>query len=899
MMHNRRANPVTRKTKSRRRITYMVSVRSLGYRFYPPPPRLQAQTTQTIDATTISAVSSWLLYRGVITMSDFKATRGKGSKGKPTQAVVESPSSPIESSPLSTPISDEGLDAIEASQIVGAHTLAREDVRGVLNGGTSGLAGSHAVHADEESSGDDFEPSFACPDCDKTYTSARSLKRHVTDKKTVCYKDRENDDGTRWSCPRCQAHMSIKFSVIRHIRDTCWKVCDECCEANSGGCDGHNVAGNCASCEQAGKSCTKHKGPITDCVPMLIIGSPVKPADAISRAKPAPASRAKGRKRKAVISPSGSPEPKPRAKRGARGAKKGQSVFSTAPTKVEEQTDIEGTQNPMTGNVRDRFPLPPSTDFLRHSRVPSGSTVKHPEDQAAQNILAPGPQGSGIHPPLLGRTQLGMPAVTPYSQQSTHEMIQRQVRAARNMNLGLQYPSSHGNGMAYPVSAGSDMRTSVNLGQDGWAPTQSHSSAQNSGRPSLPFVVTDNFAPRPGFQMPNINTAGLDVPSREEMTFEDHMRLSAPGSRVSSRQPSVVDGGPSAPVSRNTSRRASRQSSGEHLRLSLNSSASGPAEGGGGNSNSEDMHRLIVKLPMPRELKHKLSFEPIAQAGHPGNPTIRLRIHSNTYDDHGTPIFSILTMRFHDFFGPRLEYYCAQRGKRYGTDWKFIFKYPAPMPLHPNREKFFDIKYNMKPAGCYDKDYPGCSMRDGDMLVVVTRRASSASDDNDAELGTQIECQRICIQNGETEIWQAPDINSEWYRNADADLANTRRQLAMYHNDLVQLRAMQAHRENTDTGLQAQNMQLKGEIEMLRQGRLPYAAAPPPQYSEQDQYARYGGHGNGLPQPHGLSGGYAQTRSGFPPGSVANFLQAQNIADARRRAAVSGAADQVGAEQEE
>jgi hypothetical protein len=516
-------------------------------------------------------------------------------------------------------------------------------------------------------------------------------------------------------------------------------------------------------------------------------------------------------------------------------------------------------------------------------------------------------------PPLLGRTQFGMPAVTPDSQQSTHEMIQRQVRAARNMNLGPQYSSSYGNGMVYPASAGSDMRTSANLGQSGWAPTQSHSSAANSGRPSLPFVVTDNFAPRQGFQMPNINTAGLDVPSREEMTFEDHMRLSAPGSRVSSRQPSIVDGGPSAPVSRVTSRQTSCQSSGAHLRLSLNSNGSGPAEGGG--SNSEDMDRLMVKLPMPRELKHKVRcheilcpiktnkklqffFEPIVQAGHSGNPTIRLRIHSNTYDDHGTPIFSILTMRLHDFFGPRLEYYCTKRGKRYGTDWKFIFKYPAPMPLHPNREKFFDIKYNMKPVGCYDKDYPGCSMRDGDTLVVVTRRASSASDDNDAELGTQIECQRICIQNGETEIWQAPDINSEWYRNADADLANTRRQLAMYHNDLVQLRVMQAHRENTITGLQARNMQLKGEIEMLRQGRLPYAAAPPPQYSEQDQYARYGGHVNGLPQLHGLSGGHAQTRSGFPPGSVANFLQAQNIVDARRRAAVSGAADQVGAEQE-
>lgn len=97
-------------------------------------------------------------------------------KTRTTQAVVESPSSPIESSPLSTPISDEGLDAVETSQIVGAQTLARENMRGVVDSGSSGLDASHAVYADEESSGDEVDPSFACPDCDKTYNSARSLK---------------------------------------------------------------------------------------------------------------------------------------------------------------------------------------------------------------------------------------------------------------------------------------------------------------------------------------------------------------------------------------------------------------------------------------------------------------------------------------------------------------------------------------------------------------------------------------------------------------------------------------------------------------------------------------------------------------------------------------------------
>jgi hypothetical protein len=191
-------------------------------------------------------------------------------------------------------------------------------------------------------------------------------------------------------------------------------------------------------------------------------------------------------------------------------------------------------------------------------------------------------------------------------------------------------------------------------------------------------------------------------------------------------------------------------------------------------------------------------------------------------------------MRMHDIFGPRLEYYCSQRGKRYGSDWKIVFKYPAPTPLNPNRRKYFDLQYNMKPIGCRDKDHLSCAMRDGDTLLVVTRRAGNTSvqDNDETELGTQIECQHISIQNGETEVWQAPDVNHAWFRNADKELAITRHQLSLHHDELLQMRNMQLHRENAIAALQAQNLQLKGEIEMLRQGRLPYPATH--QYGEQD-----------------------------------------------------------------
>jgi hypothetical protein len=249
-------------------------------------------------------------------------------------------------------------------------------------------------------------------------------------------------------------------------------------------------------------------------------------------------------------------------------------------------------------------------------------------------------------------------------------------------------------------------------------------------------------------------------------------------------------------------------------------------------------------------------------------------------------------MRMRDQFGPRLDYFCSQRGKRYGYDWKVLFKYRAPTPADPNNEKYFDLHYTMTPALCRDKEFPGAAMRDGDTIIVVNRRASAClpdSKDQDLELGTQIACQRIDIQNGETPIFQNPDVNREWYRTADNSLITQRNQLGDQHTRLVHYGQVITQRGDLIRQLQVQNGQLQQEITMLRQGRLPYA---PGQHLHRT-----------IMPPAQAQHVYAQQRTGFPPGSMADHMQAMGypvggpVGD--RQGLVHGAADQVGAEEVE
>jgi hypothetical protein len=261
--------------------------------------------------------------------------------------------------------------------------------------------------------------------------------------------------------------------------------------------------------------------------------------------------------------------------------------------------------------VRNQFPprtLPgrgdgaPAGEPLKRNpqpRAPLGRAVVHSEDHAgagaAQLDAVSAPQSSRMFPPLLGRTPYGTAQGTPYAQQSTHEMIQRQLKAAQNMNLVPQYTTGYGNGIN-PAPAISASRTSVNLGQNDWANQAAHNPMQNSARPSLPgpFGIYQDQQPNYGFQLPNNCATGSYVPSRD---------ASMRGLHVSSRQPSIINGSLSAPESRVSSRQPSHQSSGEQLRLSLNSNASGSSDD---DDNVEDVDQLIVTLPLPHELKQKV-----------------------------------------------------------------------------------------------------------------------------------------------------------------------------------------------------------------------------------------------------------------------------------------------------
>jgi hypothetical protein len=297
--------------------------------------------------------------------------------------------------------------------------------------------------------------------------------------------------------------------------------------------------------------------------------------------------------------------------------------------------------------------------------------------------------------------------------------------------------------------------------------------------------------------------------------------LDATGSRVSSGQPSMPASQGLPPGSLVSSRQPSLQPFTRRPHSLVNSHASGQ-----NGTLGDDMERpeLIVRLPLPQHLMPRVPSPSLLSSFHmltafkdgvedPANPTIRLRIHSGIWDTHKTPIFSILTMRQHDPFGPRLEYYCAERGKRFGTDWKFVFKYRAPTDENPNAVRYADLTYDLTPAQVFDEDYPTAAMRDGDTIICARNPMPGETNELQSALG----CQRIDVQNGETTVWQDPDINRKWYQDLEASQAATKRQIALIHTVNKSLKHKDVLNQGQMTTLQNENAELKLEILKLHQ----------------------------------------------------------------------------------
>jgi hypothetical protein len=297
--------------------------------------------------------------------------------------------------------------------------------------------------------------------------------------------------------------------------------------------------------------------------------------------------------------------------------------------------------------------------------------------------------------------------------------------------------------------------------------------------------------------------------------------LDATGSLVSSGPPSMPASQGLPPGSLVSSRQPSLQPFTGRPHSLVNSHASGQNSTLG---NDIERPELIVRLPLPRNLMPRVPDPSLFSSFHmltafkdsvedPANPTIRLRIHSGIWDAHKTPIFSILTMRQHDPFGPRLEYYCAERGKRFGADWKFVYKYRAPTDENPNAVRYADLTYDLTPAQVFDKDYLTAAMHDGDTIICARNPMPGEVNELQSALG----CQRIDIQNGETTVWQDHDINRKWYQDLEASQAATKKQIAFIHSVNKNLRHKEVLNQGQMTTLQNENAQLRLEIRTLHQ----------------------------------------------------------------------------------
>jgi hypothetical protein len=191
--------------------------------------------------------------------------------------------------------------------------------------------------------------------------------------------------------------------------------------------------------------------------------------------------------------------------------------------------------------------------------------------------------------------------------------LQNQDQALRNMTMAAQYGSRYGMGL--PQSAPeSALRTSLHTGPNSWGQQQPRPLAHVNARESL----ASNFSIHQGRRFDQVNGANplfsfersapdSRGPSRRSSTADfDNAggcymlpNFSASNSRAPSRHSSIAGGQLSAPGSRVQSRRPSRQSS---LERSAAHHEGQPGQAVARN-HENDRGRLMVRLPMPRELK--------------------------------------------------------------------------------------------------------------------------------------------------------------------------------------------------------------------------------------------------------------------------------------------------------
>lgn len=160
---------------------------------------------------------------------------------------------------------------------------------------------------------------------------------------------------------------------------------------------------------------------------------------------------------------------------------------------------------------------------------------------------------------------------------------------------------------------------------------------------------------------------------------------------------------------------------------------------------------------------------------------LTLRIHSNTHDMNHQPIFSILRICRNEIFGHRLAAYCINRGKEYGGNWIFIYRYKAAAHQVIENHLQIALTWDMTPNDVKDDDFPGMEMRNLDTIYVMQAKplalvgTRSLNDDCTMQFpGSQMSPEVVSIIDGETNVFQNPDVSREWYQAIEKDATHLR-----------------------------------------------------------------------------------------------------------------------------
>ncbi|RMZ68032.1 hypothetical protein GMOD_00004160 [Pyrenophora seminiperda CCB06] len=485
-----------------------------------------------------------------------------------------------------------------------------------------------------------------------------------------------------WTCPRCLVQMSKKFSIMRHMKDACWKICDECCSSRKTECNAILRKGPCTHCANEGKICHKRTGPLTDYVAQMVTIPFTQDYNVSPKVK-----HFSG-KRKAIEQPEVSPESMHETKRPA------------ATVMAEENNPIH-LQRHSSSKVTLEASQPTQEKKLNYKPCIEGYEALQP------NRVGPPPHNKRFAKAYLQESK-PMPPCVPQTQ-----------RLPSNLGAAQQPTSNFSASNAYRLYS-------------------HHVHGLASCRRRVPGTQTYEI---------NCSEASLDEFSNgtQSTTFPS----SPPGLRVPSRQASPE------------SIRSRRTTTCNLPSLQL--------------SGLETISNALAKGFVVREIPMDVQG-PLFPSTDPYSPVMRFKMNNNTRDVNNEPIYSVLTMRASERFGPYLDSYCSHYGFAYGVDWDIVYMYTPASASEEKKRYYIKIKYDMTPGDVYNKEYPEYRLQDTDMLFVVKSKKSRKLVDTQTgggfdmktplsaacSIGSQVSEYVVEVEDLETNIYHDTVPSTEW-----------------------------------------------------------------------------------------------------------------------------------------